>query len=119
MQGSLVGNFQEAGDGRGILAGEHPVGRGQALGQNLQQAFEILPGHGEIHIVIPGDKAAVTDGSEHRSAHHVVGDILFYANLVEDLGYTQQDSLKFLHGLDRPEFFDIYVAGFFFHRASI
>ena len=64
-----------------------PIGRAaEGIVEEGVEAVEMFAGDAEVHVVVPGDKAAVADGAEHGAAEHVVGDVVLAADAVEDGG---------------------------------
>ena len=74
-----------------VVVGVEPVGRAaEDVVEQLAEAVEMVARDTEIHVVVPGDKAAVTDGAEHGAAQHVVGDGVLSADAIEDGGHVEQ-----------------------------
>ena len=51
------------------------------LGIHLTELGELLPGHEQIHIVIPGNKAMVPHSTQQAAAHQVIRDLMPVADL--------------------------------------
>ena len=88
------------------MVGVEPVGRAaEGIVEQFAEAVEMVTRDTEIHVVVPGDKAAVTDGAEHGAAQHVVGDGVLSADAIEDGGHVEQQAVAFVdvdrsHGRD-------------------
>ena len=50
----------------------------------------------EIHVVVPGDEAAVTDSAEHGAAQHVVRDGVLSADAIKDGSHVEQQAVAFV-----------------------
>ena len=74
-----------------VVVGVEPVGRAaESVVEQLAEAVEMVARDTEIHIVVPGNEAAVTDGAEHGTAQHVVGGGVLSADAIEDGGHVEQ-----------------------------
>ena len=85
LRGQGIQNKQiREGGGLFRIPVHHPGGPGVQVGQfkpsvafpgiELPEPVELLPGHQQVHVVIPGNEALVAHRSQQRAAHQVIGD---------------------------------------------
>ena len=80
-----------------VVVGVESVGRAaEGVVEQFAEAVEMIPRDTEIHVVVPGDEAAVTDGAEHGAAQHIIGDGVLSADAIEDGGHVEQQAVAFV-----------------------
>ena len=80
-----------------VVVGVESVGRAaEDVVEQFAEVVEMVARDTEIHVVVPGDEAIVTDGAEHGTAQHVVGDGVLSADAIEDGGHVEQQAVAFV-----------------------
>ena len=59
------------------------------------QLHEIRPEHGDVHIVVPGDKALVANGANEGAVHQVILQPVFYTFVADIAKHAQLQLLQF------------------------
>ena len=76
----------------------HIVALGIKVLRRLRKQAVIFAAHEDhIHIIVPRDKAMVTDGTQRRSGEELVGYVVLAAHSVKVLEHLQQERLMRCH----------------------
>lgn len=87
---SLYLYFDESFFGNGRLSPAYDLHRfGQLLLGYLNEGIEEWPRNAEVHIIVPRDESTMPYGSQHRTAQHIIRQLMASANGIEGLGYLQ------------------------------
>ena len=67
---------------------------GQPLVGMRHQCVVILTGHGDIHIIIPGNKALVAHCTQHGACPEIIAQVVFLTYFIDGLKNLQDVELK-------------------------